>query len=373
MSKQQKFRVYLAGPISGCSNDDQVHRWRNDVKKSQYSRHFDFIDPADELELVGPGATARGAVEADLRAIKRADGLLVNMWRESIGSAIGIVHAHKEGRPVVVADPNHLRNRTLEFYADAVTDTPLKAANTLLDLLRAEATWEVVKRGSQREQFKRRKLVSSIRTACRRAKCDDIVVPRLALTAIIERLKNTRRIGRSLTTSNINDAVVATLDALETDHVHAETVRGVLEEWKSTVLNKKESFFKHRSSAAASSSVMKVEVASSKSHATIWGKAVKQLDDIPSKDARCVFRTISATPGITRIDLRQFNSRDSRSTCGAFVETSPTPFLIEGKLYDKGKKGTMQTFQICVQDNGEKDRIANDIKASLKKENRWFD
>ena len=54
-----------------------------------------------------------------------------------------------------------------------------------------------------------------------------------------------------------------------------------------------------------------------------------------------MFRTISATPGITRIDLRQFNSRDSRSTCGAFVETSTTPFLIEGKLYDKGKKGTM--------------------------------
>ena len=47
----------------------------------------------------------------------------------------------RKGRPVVVADPNHLRNRTLEFYADAVTDTPLKAANTLLDLLRAEATW----------------------------------------------------------------------------------------------------------------------------------------------------------------------------------------------------------------------------------------
>ena len=373
MVKRQKFHIYLAGPISGCSNRDQVHRWREDVKNSQYSKDFVFIDPA-ELPLLRPGATARQAVEEDLRAIKRADGLLVNMWCESIGSAIGIVHAHKEGRPVVIADPNNLKNRTLEFYADAVTDTPLKAAKTLLDLLRAEATWEVVKRGSLREPFKRRKLVISIRTACRRSKCDDIVVPRLALPAIIERLKkSTRRIGHVLTTSDIDSAVVAILEDLETDPVHAETVNGVLAEWKTTVLNKKAAFLKHRPSPTAPSSGTKVDVASSKSHATIWGKAIKSLEEIPSQDARHVLRTISATLGITRIALRHFNSKDSRSTCGAFVASSPTPFLIEGKLYDKGKKGTLQTFQIRVQDDGAKDRIANDIKVALKKENRWFD
>lgn len=373
MLKRQKFHIYLAGPISGCSNDDQVHRWREGIKNSQYKKYFDFIDPAN-LPLLRPDATGRQAVEEDLKAIKRADGLLVNMWRESIGTAIGIVHAHKEGRLVVIADPNNLNNRTLEFYADAVTDTPLKAANTLLDLLRAEATWKVVKRGSQRESFERHKLVLSIRTACRRAKCDDIIVPRLVLPAIIECLKkSTRRIGHALTTSDIDSAVVETLHVLETDPVHAETVKGVLVEWKNTVLNKKESFFKHRSSTAMPSSEMKVDVASSKSHATIWGKAIKALEEIPSKDARNVLRTISVTPGITRIDLRHFNSGDSRSTCGASVTSSSTPFLIEGKLYDKGKKGTIQTFQIRVQDDGEKDRIADDIKVALKKEKRWFD
>lgn len=371
--KREKFHIYLAGPISGCSNDDQVHRWREDIKNSQYSKHFDFIDPA-ELPLLRPGATARQAVEEDLRAIKKADGLLVNMWRESIGSAIGIVHAHKEGRPVVIADPNNLNNRTLEFYADAVTDTPLKAANMLLDLLRAEATWEVVKRGSLQEPFHRRKLVSSIRTACRRAKCDDIVVPRIVLPAIIERLKKSaRRIGHALTTSDIARAVMATFAALETDRDHAETVKGVSAEWQTSVQNKQQGFLKHRPLPTVPRSGTKVDVASSKSHATIWGKAIKSLEEIPSKDARHVFQIIAATPGITRIDLRQFGSRDSRSTCGAFVASSLTPFLIEGKLYDKGKKGTIQTFQIRVQDDGEKERIVNDIKVALKKENRWFD
>ena len=102
-------------------------------------------------------------------------------------------------------------------------------------------------------------------------------------------------------------------------------------------------------------------------------KAIKQLDDIPSKDARHVFHIISETPGITRITLGPFNGKDSRRTCGASVKSSETPFLIEGKLYDKGKKGTMQTFHIRVQNNTEKARIENDLKASLKKWDRWFD
>lgn len=372
MSKRQKFHVYLAGPISGC-NEAQKHQWRDDVKK-KYGAYFDFTDPA-ELELLGPGATPYEAVEADLKAIKKADGLLVNMWRESIGSAIGIVHAHKEGRSVVVADPNNLNNRTLEFYADAVTDTPLKAAKALLDLLRAEATWEVVKRKSQREPFDRHKLVNSIRTACRRAKCDDIVVPRLALPTIIARLKNTRKMGTSLPTSDIDNAVVASLDALERNPVHTETVKGVLVEWKSTGRHKRKKAFSstdHRAGTIPNSGI-KIDVASSKSHATIWGKNVKQLDDIPSKDARHVFHVISETPGITRITLGPFNDKDSRGTCGASVKSSKTPFLIEGKLYDKGKKGTMQTFKIHFQNDEEKDRITNDIKASLKKWDRWFD
>ena len=57
MVKRQKFHIYLAGPISGCSNVDQIHQWRNDVKNSQYSKDFVFIDPA-ELPFLRPDATA---------------------------------------------------------------------------------------------------------------------------------------------------------------------------------------------------------------------------------------------------------------------------------------------------------------------------
>ena len=124
-------------PSRRC-NDDQIRRWRDDVVR-KYAPYFTFSDPAKRL--LGKSATPYEIVETDLRAIDEADGLLVNMWRESIGSAIGVVHAHRKGKPVVVADPNHLKSRMLDFYADAVQEVQLKAARALLDLLRAEADW----------------------------------------------------------------------------------------------------------------------------------------------------------------------------------------------------------------------------------------
>jgi len=349
-----------------------MRRWRNNLKKSRYSKYFTFIDPIELRSRRPKLMTPRQAIEADLKTIKHADGLLVNMWRESIGSAIGMVYAHREGHPVVVANPNHLDNTILSFYADAVTDTPLKAANRLLDLLRA-TTWDVIKRGASQEPFKRQKLVASVRAACRHAQCDDIVVPRIVLPKIIERLKDTRKIAYKLTTSDIENAVVATFQSFEMDLTYVESVQGVLAEWQSASISKKGHVLSPQSSAVSHSG-MNVKVASSRSHATIWGKTVNQLEDIPSKDARRVFQTIWTTaPGITRINLGPFNDKESRRACGAFIESSMTPFLIEGKLNDRGKKGTMQTFQIHVQFDEEKDRMAHNIKASLKRENCWFD
>ena len=120
MPRRQKFRVYLAGPMSGC-NPAQLRGWRNSVK-DKYGSKMTFIDPADNL--LDPAASPYEFVEADLQSIMQADGLLVNMWRESIGTAIRVAHAHGCGRAIVISDPNHLANKMLAFYADAVTDTP---------------------------------------------------------------------------------------------------------------------------------------------------------------------------------------------------------------------------------------------------------
>lgn len=157
---KQKFRVYLAGPISDC-NDFQKHQWRDDIKQ-KYGGQMDFLDPSEiKLRRISPYKIA----DADIAAIEGADGLLVNMWRESIGTAIGMVHAHRCGKPVVVANPNFLDSSALKFYAAAVEETPPKAAKALLRILQADAGWRVMKNGDREENFSREKLVSALRAA----------------------------------------------------------------------------------------------------------------------------------------------------------------------------------------------------------------
>ena len=90
---------------SGC-NDDQMRGWREQLKK-EYDRDFEFIDPTGQLLRDGQ-ASSYAIVEADRNAIEDADGLLVNMWRESIGTAFGVIHARNVGRPVVVRRRRHL-------------------------------------------------------------------------------------------------------------------------------------------------------------------------------------------------------------------------------------------------------------------------
>ena len=205
MAHRRKFVIYLAGPISDC-NEAQMKFWRNEVK-SKYASKFEFRDPVDNL--MDEKVAASEIIKADLEAIENADGLLVNMWRESLGSAIGIVHAHQKGRPVVVANPNHIRNHMLEFYTDIMADSPIKAAKELHDLLRAETSWQVMKSGERKEEpFNRRKLIDALRFACRDADCDDIVLPRMVLPRVIDSLtKSDRTIRRNLPTGAIDEAV----------------------------------------------------------------------------------------------------------------------------------------------------------------------
>lgn len=58
------------------------------------------------------------------------------------------------------------------------------------NLLRAERSWRVVKSGEWPDQpFERKKIVEAVRAACRDAKRDDILIPRLVLPRVIEELR----------------------------------------------------------------------------------------------------------------------------------------------------------------------------------------
>ena len=366
---KHKFRVYLAGPISGCS-DIQIHKWRDEVKQ-KYDRSLDFIDPSEMLK-----ASSYEIVKDDIDSIEAADGLLVNMWRESIGSAIDVIHAHRAGRPVVIANPNYLNNSILEFYAAAIEETPLKAANVLLHILRADANWRVIKSGDREDEpFSREKLADSIRAVCRNAKQDNIIVPALVLPKVIEQFrKSDRKLQKLLPSREIDDAVMKSLEKLEADPDYAASVKGVLAKWQSRREAKHPQLRPSpakRQAPSDSQAEVDVVIASGKSHSTIWGKAVKALDDIPSSDARHAFQVIMQVRGITRITLGPFGRKEERSSFGVVVSASKQPTVIEGKMYDKGTKGTVQTFQVRVQHASSKKNILDDTINKLKKRGYW--
>lgn len=361
MSKH-KFRVYLAGPISGC-NDSQKHKWRDEIK-SKFSGDMVFIDPTETLKT-----TSYAAASNDIESIEAADGLLVNMWRESIGSAIGIVHAHRNGRPVAVADPNHMNNTTLKFYATVIEETPTQAAKVLLRILRANANWTVIKSGRRNdENFNREKLVNAIRAACRGARRNGIVVPVLLLPRIINRLTHSEnKLKQQLPSGEINRAVLTSLKDLENDAQYESEVRGIAAAWQRRRDVKRASPGRPRQDLAAQNEII---IAGAKSHATIWGKAVKSMRQIPSADARSAFAVIWEVVGITQISLGPF-SGEERAAFGVVVGPSNQPSLIDGKMFDKGKKGTMQAFQVRVQHARARANVLAGIIEKLKAAGYW--
>ena len=102
--------------------------------------------------------------------------------------------------------------------------------------------------------------------------------------------------------------------------------------------------------AARLGPVLNVLIFSDKSHATIWGKAVKRLEDIPSAPARRLFQAIMRVEGIGDIRLTKTSTASASRGPAAELMSSKTPGVIEGKLFDKGKKGNVQYFQIRVHD-----------------------
>lgn len=365
---KRKFTVYLAGPISGC-NDSQRHLWREEVKR-KYGKDLEFVDPTEALK-----EARYDIVEADLQAIEEADGLLVNMWKESIGSAIGIVRAYGAGKPVVVADPNHINNRILNYYADNIQDTPLKAANVLLKLLQANADWKVMKSGERSDEpFERQKLMKAIRGAFREAECDDLVVPRLVLELVIDQLdKSDRRIKKQFAARDINEKVAKSLKALEAHPRYEQAVKGVLTKWRG--YGESQSSAPEIRSPMGGSPVSVGGVSSAKSHSTIWGNTVNELKDIPSEQTRSIFKGILAIPGVARITLGPFSGQEERPDCRAFIERSEkSSAALDGKLFDRGKKGTMQRFQVWMDEDVDKANILRRlITAKLQETGCWAD
>ena len=89
-------KIYLCGPINGCSDDD-CKSWREQFK----DLHSDCLDPmvrdyrGIELE------NYREIVELDKLDLRLADILVVYYNKPSVGTSMEILYAWQMGKPVV--------------------------------------------------------------------------------------------------------------------------------------------------------------------------------------------------------------------------------------------------------------------------------
>jgi transcriptional regulator NrdR family protein len=367
----KKPRVYLAGPISGC-NDEQRTHWRRLVQ-SRYGEEFEFLDPAEDL--VQEHDAPYQVVERDVRAIGKADAVLANMWRESIGTAMGLVIAKLRHKPVVVADPNRLGSRMLAYYADAVTTDLHEAVKHLRALLRFDPhSTEVVKRDSRRERFDLHKLSDSIREACRRAGRDDLLLPLEVVPLTLRQLvRNDAKPVREVTTTRIRDAVWEVLAQMESEPERHVPVAGVRKAWEEFDGQRRRGAGSGlaapaRSAVALHAKALLVAVQVGKSHGCIWGKGVKSLKDIPNP-ARAIFEEICRVDGLRHIRLTQSGDGPKEGTCLVSLSASRNPGTIEGKCHDpKAERGRVQHFQVLVHDPERTEDVLRALREHLAKQ-----
>lgn len=99
-------RVYLGGPINGCS-DEEASGWREAAKVVLLKHGHDWCDPMErdyrgrELES---GVTAK-IVEGDKDDIDDCDVLLMNAPKPSYGTAMEVYYGWHKGKRVIVVHP----------------------------------------------------------------------------------------------------------------------------------------------------------------------------------------------------------------------------------------------------------------------------
>lgn len=223
-------KVYLAGPITNCS-ERQKTVWRTRLKYAL--RHeFKCLDPTE--------ASARKGALAVSADIEEADVVIANMWRESIGTTLGIVQAKRMGIPVILIDPSYLDSPILRSIVDdSVVHTEEAAMNKLRNEIAPSLTREVqvVKRNGTVLPFEIKKLQKSLKSVCAAAGVDDPIF-HILLSRRVHRAIVTSSDSSPIRTDAIRDKVLQELKNIshdspgEGDSMQAEHAEALLEQWE---------------------------------------------------------------------------------------------------------------------------------------------
>ncbi len=306
MSSGRKPMIYLAGPITGCK-DHQVHGWRDALIKGR-SESYEFIDPTRRLKLQkhkSPEEYARLIVEGDRQDIMESDAVLAHLWKESIGTAMGIMAAYSYNKPVVVVLPESnesaalRQNHTIRFYARAIVKSLREGMEALDEIFAGATAWRFLHENrsfpedlSETEILNRLKMISM---SCGR---DSISTPRRLLDRILVRIQALQR--ETITEKDLNDAAQA-----------------ILEEEDPCMAVKMKEFLKSRRKKATltpTPTAREVIVSGGDHQKSMWGDGqIRSLKDIPDKSgARALLRLVASVDGVEAIHLGAFDGDNCR-------------------------------------------------------------
>jgi hypothetical protein len=184
-----KLKVYLAGPISNC-NQKQRNEWRKELKKELEKLGYDSIDPARfTTETADDWTPLREMLDID-----RSHVVIANLWRESIGTVVGILQARRRGKPVIVIDQNYLDSLALKKIVGEsyIVRSIEKAVHKLRDDIgpNLQEKVEIRKSDGSCELFRLAKLHNFLNRLCADAEIEDALLPQLIAQGVQTDVRN---------------------------------------------------------------------------------------------------------------------------------------------------------------------------------------
>ena len=111
MTSINDFKVYLCGPINGCT-DEECKDWREAAKK----RLPNNLDPMRRDYRGREDECVKEIVELDKQDIDECHALLVNHPKPSVGTSMKVHYAWQRGKYIVVVCPRGMKQSPWMIY-----------------------------------------------------------------------------------------------------------------------------------------------------------------------------------------------------------------------------------------------------------------
>lgn len=127
-------RIYLGGPINGCT-DDEANTWRDWFKTTGGTSPYlgwSWVDPMKRDYRGKEQDDYREIVELDKRDIDGCDAIVVMYTKPSVGTSMETVWAWLSHKPIVLIDQSDKPlSPWLRYHATAIVKTPEEAMGKL--------------------------------------------------------------------------------------------------------------------------------------------------------------------------------------------------------------------------------------------------